>query len=461
MSFDNEKNKNYFIIVIIFVIICIYGVFSIYFIKHFYFGTYINEINVSCKTVKEANELLLKESYNYTIKLEERNDVTEYIKGSNINFEYKGSKEAEEIKTSQNPFLWIVNIFSNNKYIINEVYSFDRNLLKEELEKLNCFNSEDIVEPIDACLKYEDGEFKIIKEVYGNKINEEFLYAYLLNSILLGERCINLDEINAYENPKFTSESEKVIKAQNELNKYVSSEIYYIFDNEIEVLDSSIINTWLEVDSTMNVVINEEKIKEYIKTLGIKYDTYGKTRSFKSTTGKNINVIGGNYGWRIDRTKEKEALIKNIKSGEIIKKEPIYLQTALGNHENDIGNTYVEINLTNQYLWFYKSGKIITQGDVVTGNVSRGNATPQGTYTLNYKQKNATLRGDNYNSDVKYWMPFNMNIGIHDASWRNSFGGNIYQESGSHGCVNAPEYLAKNIFENIEPGTPIICYKDE
>lgn len=461
MSFDNEKNKNYFIIVIIFVIICIYGAFSIYFIKHFYFGTYINEINVSCKTVKEANELLLKESYNYTIKLEERNDVTEYIKGSNINFEYKGSKETEEIKTSQNPFLWIVNIFSNNKYIINEVYSFDRNLLKEELEKLNCFNSEDIVEPIDACLKYEGGEFKIIKEVYGNKINEEFLYAYLLNSILLGERCINLDEINAYENPKFTSESEKVIKAQNELNKYVSSEIYYIFDNEIEVLDSSIINTWLEVDSTMNVVINEEKIKEYIKTLGIKYDTYGKTRSFKSTTGKNINVIGGNYGWRIDRIKEKEALIKNIKSGEIIKKEPIYLQTALGNHENDIGNTYVEINLTNQYLWFYKSGKIITQGDVVTGNVSRGNATPQGTYTLNYKQKNATLRGDNYNSDVKYWMPFNMNIGIHDASWRNSFGGNIYQESGSHGCVNAPEYLAKNIFENIEPGTPIICYKDE
>ena len=461
MSFDNEKNKNYFIIVIIFVIICIYGAFSIYFIKHFYFGTYINEINVSCKTVKEANELLLKESYNYTIKLEERNDVTEYIKGSNINFEYKGSKETEEIKTSQNPFLWIVNIFSNNKYIINEVYSFDRNLLKEELEKLNCFNSEDIVEPIDACLKYEDGEFKIIKEVYGNKINEEFLYAYLLNSILLGERCINLDEINAYENPKFTSESEKVIKAQNELNKYVSSEIYYIFDNEIEVLDSSIINTWLEVDSTMNVVINEEKIKEYIKTLGIKYDTYGKTRSFKSTTGKNINVLGGNYGWRIDRIKEKEALIKNIKSGEIIKKEPIYLQTALGNHENDIGNTYVEINLTNQYLWFYKSGKIITQGDVVTGNVSRGNATPQGTYTLNYKQKNATLGGDNYNSDVKYWMPFNMNIGIHDASWRNSFGGNIYQESGSHGCVNAPEYLAKNIFENIEPGTPIICYKDE
>ena len=96
MSFDNEKNKNYFIIVIIFIIICIYGVFSIYFIKLFYFGTYINEINVSCKTVKEANELLLKESYNYTIKLEERNDVTEYIKGSNINLNIKEVKKQKK-----------------------------------------------------------------------------------------------------------------------------------------------------------------------------------------------------------------------------------------------------------------------------------------------------------------------------------------------------------------------------
>ena len=58
-------------------------------------------------------------------------------------------------------------------------------------------------------------------------------------------------------------------------------------------------------------------------------------------------------------------------------------------------------------------------------------------------------------------MPFNCNIGIHDASWRGSFGGSIYKTDGSHGCVNAPEYLAKKIYENIEPGTPIICYKEE
>ena len=128
---------------------------------------------------------------NYVIKLEERDNITESIEGSNINFKYEGSNEAQEIKDRQNPALWLINIFSNNKYIINEVYSFDRELLLEELEKLGCFNNENIIEPLDACFKYENGEYKIIKEVYGNKVNKELLYAYVLNSIILGERSIN------------------------------------------------------------------------------------------------------------------------------------------------------------------------------------------------------------------------------------------------------------------------------
>lgn len=460
MKDEKVKGKVYLLSLIIVIILSFYVLMSIYFDKHYYFGTYINGINVSCKTVSEANDLLLKESYNYVIKLEERNNITESIEGSSINFKYEGSDEAQEIKDSQKPSLWLVDIFSNNKYIINEVYSFDRELLMGELEKLECFNNGNIIEPLDACFKYEDGEYKIIKEVYGNKVNKDLLYAYILNSIKLGERSVNLDAINAYEKPKFTSTSEKVIDAQKELNKYVNSKIYYIFDNEIEILDGSTINTWLDIDSLMNVSVNEDEVKEYINELSRKYDTYGKTRSFKSTTGKTISVVGGNYGWRINKTKEKEALIENIKNGQEIKKEPIYTQIALGSRDNDIGNTYVEINLTTQSLWFYKDGKLIVQGDVVTGNVSRGDGTPDGTYILNYKQKDATLRGSNYNSEVKYWMPFNSNIGIHDASWRNNFGGEIYKTSGSHGCVNAPEYLAKKIYENIEAGTPIICYKE-
>lgn len=458
---DKKNSITFIIIITIFTLLIIYLLISIYFKNHFFIGTYINGVNVSFKTVEEADNELLNESYNYVLEIRERNNVVEYIEGYKINFEYKRNNKIYELKKKQNGFLWPKFLLVQNVYNINNVYTYEKSLLDEEFNKLLCFTKENIIEPLDACFHYNGTEYEIIKEVYGNKVNKDYLHAYILNSVLIGRETIDLEEINAYEYPDFISTSEKVIEVQKQLNTFVSTIVYYSFDNEIEVLDGNIINEWLEVDQFMNVVFNEKKIKEYLKDLSIKYDTYGNTRNFKTTTGKIVEVVGGNYGWKIDKNKEFDELINNIKSGKIIKKEPLYIQKAWGTRENDIGNTYVEINLTNQYLWFYKNGELIVQGDVVTGNVSRGNATPQGTYILNYKQKDATLKGAGYSSNVKYWMPFNCNIGIHDASWRGSFGGAIYKSDGSHGCVNTPEYLAKKIYENIEPGTPIVCYKEE
>ena len=178
------------------------------------------------------------------------------------------------------------------------------------------------------------------------------------------------------------------------------------------------------------------------------YDTVGAARNFKTSIGKIVEVKGGLYGWKINRADETKALLENIKLGKVLEKEPIYIQKALSRDENEIGNTYVEINITRQRLWFYKNGKLITQGAVVTGNPNKGYSTMLGTYMLNYKQKGAILIGPDYEAEVTYWMPFFGNIGIHDASWRYSFGGDIYKINGTHGCVNVPIYLAKRIFDN-------------
>ena len=94
----------------------------------------------------------------------------------------------------------------------------------------------------------------------------------------------------------------------------------------------------------------------------------------------------------------------------------------------------------------------------MSGNAARGYDTPSGAYPLTYKQRNATLRGADYATPVSYWMPFNGNIGMHDATWRGSFGGSIYRTNGSHGCINLPKAAAKTIFENIEKGMPVLCY---
>jgi hypothetical protein len=279
-------------------------------------------------------------------------------------------------------------------------------------------------------------------------------------SILNGKTKLDLDKNLCYKNPVYTLSSAKVLETKKLLDKYISTKIAYRFGSESEILDQNTIHQWLSVDEHLDVIINKKAVNDYVGSLSKKYDTVGATRKFKTSTNKIVEVNGGFYGWKINCAAETEALLKNIYLGEMLEKEPIYTQTALSRDEGEIGDTYVEINITKQYLWFYKKGNLITQGAVVTGNPNRGNATKVGVYMLNYKQNRATLKGANYEAEVNYWMPFNGNIGIHDASWRYVFGGDIYKRNGSHGCINTPLYLAKTIFENIDEGTPIICYEE-
>ena len=211
----------------------------------------------------------------------------------------------------------------------------------------------------------------------------------------------------------------------------------------------------------LDVKINRKAINDYIKWLAHKYDTVGARRKFAASTGKTVEVEGGLYGWKIDQDSEAKALIENILQADKIEKEPVYAQKAFSRGENDIGDTYIEINITRQHLWFYKDGKLIAQGSVVTGNPAKGYDTVTGTYFIEYKEKDSVLSGPGYDAKVKYWMPFFGNMGLHDASWRSAFGGEIYKRNGTHGCVNAPRYLAKRIFESIEEGVPVIIYEEE
>ncbi len=116
------------------------------------------------------------------------------------------------------------------------------------------------------------------------------------------------------------------------------------------------------------------------------------------------------------------------------------------------GGTYIDINITSQTLTLYQNGVAALITPIVTG---RGNRTPQGLFAVQYKQLNRTLRGDDYKAFVHYWMRIVNNVGIHDASWRSSFGGSIYKTNGSHGCINVPPSVMPSIYEVCPVGTPV------
>ena len=125
--------------------------------------------------------------------------------------------------------------------------------------------------------------------------------------------------------------------------------------------------------------------------------------------------------------------------------------------------TYVFVSIAKQHLTYFVDGKVKMDCPVVTGN-PHGHSTPSGTFRLNYKSRNLTLKGtedngDKYESFVNYWMAFiGTSYGLHDATWRSTFGGNIYKNGGAPGCGNMPYDAAAKLYGLLEPETPILIY---
>lgn len=459
---NKKKNQNKAvkrIIISLGVIAIIYFSTTMYFTERFYFGSAVNSVDISGKTVDEAGEEISSKVETYTLKLEGRDNLIDEIKGADIALRYNGELDKiQDLKDKQNPFKWFTSIFFKKDNQVEEMVSYDDELLNEIIDELSCFNNPNVVESKNPGFEYTEKGYEIVPEVYGNNVNRDILYQEITKAIQKGEPTISLEAINCYKKPQYTVESQEIIDAKNILDKYVSTKITYKFGDREEYLDANIINTWLSVDEGLNVIINETKVKSYIETLGATYNTAWKTRSFATSLGTTAKVSGGDYGWLINTSEEMNEIIAIVKEGKEVTKEPKYSQKAASRTGNDIGNTYVEINLTTQHIWFYKNGSLVVEGPIVTGDVKQKHATPGGTYILKYKQRDTVLRGEDYASPVSYWMPFNGGIGLHDATWRSQFGGNIYVANGSHGCVNLPFSVASTIFNNIEANTPIVCY---
>ncbi|WP_370458155.1 L,D-transpeptidase family protein [uncultured Clostridium sp.] len=266
---------------------------------------------------------------------------------------------------------------------------------------------------------------------------------------------LSLDEEGCYEAPKYTSETDVVVQAKNTIDKYMNSKFTYTTSGDDIVIDSNLISKWINVDEDFNVTLNESAIKENVSELVGAYDNIGSTRTFTRETGEKIKVSTTPGIYYVDRNAMVSQLVDSITNGsETTNELPFKTPTATDDY---VINTFVEVDLTNQTVVYYKNGELITQGSVVTGDQSKGYSTPPGTFTLDWKARNFTLRGPGYASPVSFWMPFNGGIGLHDASWRGSFGGTIYRSNGSHGCVNMPHSVAQAIYNNIEDETTIIC----
>lgn len=435
-----------------------YGVY--YFSSHFLPGSMVNGFNCSYKTREDTEDLLNQKIGAYVFAVETMKNGQEAISAQDVDLSYVSTGIVQQLIKDQDRFTWFLAFNQNKNYDISESLSYNVAMLEQAVVGLKCMQAENVVQPVDAQIQDTGERFEIIPEVTGNALDTKKTEEVISAAMLRGKTSVNLEDESCYRKPSVYSSDEQLIQNCEKMNQLCDIIITYDFADRTETVDRTLIKNWFGYDEDGNVILDENLVRQYVSELGLKYDTMGQTRTFLTYDNREVETKGGDYGWVIDQDAEVHALIEAIESGVTQVREPVYLYSGYSRGTNDIGSTYVEIDLTNQRLVFYKNGTPIVDTLIVSGNPDfEGCATPEGCYSVDAKESPAVLTGEDYEANVTYWIPFAGNVGIHDASWRAEFGGNLYLWEGSHGCVNVPYDKAAAIYENVEVGMPVVVYE--
>lgn len=420
-------------------------------------GTTVNEVNVSGLTPAQALERLNASVAEYSLTLLEADDATEQILGSDIGLCTDDERFLADIVNNQDFWAWAFHSFEEKAFSLDMEYDVEK--LSAVLDGLSCMDKKTWRAPEDAYITYEKGSgYKIVPDAAGTVILPDAFLAAVETAFDCLDETLSLRDAGVYQPPEISSGDASLVEEFARLEPYSHMTVTYQFGSQNEILDNDTLSEWISLDKSGTLKIDEEAAAEFVKGLSQKYNTAYSSKTLETSYGETITIKGGFYGWQIDRKAETENLLQVIRDGKSVTREPAYLLQAASHDGNDYGDTYVEINLTAQHLFFYKNGELVIETDFVSGDLSKGKETPDGSYAITYKERNSTLSGPGYSQKVSYWMPFNGNIGMHDCAWRPAFGGQIYRTNGSKGCINLPADAAKTIYENIEQGDPVFCY---
>ena len=438
----------------------IYIAVAIYFGFHFYEDTEIYGIDCSQKTADTVKTEVAKRLGDYRLEIRERGGESEYLTAEQIKLAFVDDSSINGMLKAQKSFLWPVMILLKRSNAAAVAFSYDRDAAMQAFSELDCMNPLYVIAPEDAYVKTTDTGFEVAPEVMGTTLDAEKAGQALVDALDAGQSMLVLEDAGCYVNPKRYSDDAALQEEAEKKSALAKAYITYDFGDRKEVVNAPLIADWIVTRADGEYVIDEVAVTDYVESLAAKYDTFGLTREFYTSLGTTVTLNGGDYGWCMDQDATVVALLNALADGYQGMMEPEYLYTAKSRDTNDIGDTYVEICISQQRMWCYQYGTCIVDTPVVTGNPNKGNATPSGgVWAIDAMKRNAILVGEGYQSPVDFWMPFNGDVGIHDMQTRAYFGGTIYLTNGSHGCVNTPYEQAQTIFNTVSVGTPVIVYE--
>ena len=457
----------------------IIGAFVFYYLTQSYqytdkfmIGTFVNGNDVSGQTVDEVEEdIRARVEDTYSLTLTFRDGEQETITPEEIGYRYVSTGEVEEAMNNQNPLTWVLrNMGKTVEIDVPENHTFDEAKLAEVVKAMPEFQVENVVTPTNAYLNITDkNEFEIVPETQGNAPIADAILPTLNEMVTNSEMEGSLTDIKgSYETPTVTADNPDLIYQCDNLNKFLSTKITYKLPKDAtKTIDRGMLINWITRQDNGYYYLDDTTIHDncakFVAEIAAQVDERHNSIPFPSTNSGTINLSCAEYGHVIDQPGETEALFKELKDCTSEEKEPLYSLNK--NVDSRFGGTYVEADLSNQHVYYYENGQLILDTPCVSGTkYDSSRHTVLGLYSIYYKQRNRTLQGPmvngvpSYTSFVNFWMPFYKGYGLHDASWRGSFGGTIYYSSGSHGCINLPYNAAATLYEHTEVGTPVIVF---
>jgi hypothetical protein len=473
---ETKRMKKITVIVIAVIFLLCAGASAVYFLVkatsgRFFKRTYVNGYDVSGETVENAAAILEKQYSAIQISLSENGQCVLSQSLEEVGYSLNPDSLTavlQELLQQQSENL-MLSLMNGNEFTAE--LSFD--VVEEQFQQV--ISADSLSEPRiaseNATLEYDGTECSIKPEVYGNEFDDRDLQTLVRDALdqkLSGqpEMQIEITIPDAlYFPPDVTQDDPQLIRKMEIYNQYSNVSITYLFGSETTTVDWSILSDWITVEDD-TVSISEEKVYEFLYDLAARYDTIYYDRSFTATDGSVVTLPSNDYGYQIDVDAEYQQLLADIETNSAIEREPVYAIAGFSrNGRDDLNGTYIEVNLTQQHLWFYKYGSLVIESDFVSGLPKDGRETTTGAFPIAYKASPFNLKGgggsgsDSWDVEVQYWMPFHDGQGLHDASWRTAFGGSIYLTDGSHGCINLPSDAAQVIYENAEPNMAVLLYQ--
>ncbi len=439
------------IFALILLVAIIWGAGYIFFRTHFLPNTTVGGIEASFQSASGIQQQLNAIINKYDLTVLDRYDNEIYLDEEDISYGFKSvtkASQSEQIIKEQDALRWPLEFFEAHELPLDVTY--DREAVRDKVKNY----AEKFPEPQNAYINITDTDYELVPEVCSIDVDKTMAAVEL--ALQTHVREMELPE-SCYIEPEILSTDERLVNVADQLDSYLSMTVTYDIPGENIVLSRPDIIKMLFIWEDM-VLVNEDAVAEYVQQLAYRLNTYGDDRQFVTAAGDTITIGGGDYGWVVAKAKEKEQLVADLYARESITRPIVWEQTAWGPINADIGPTYLEVDYTNQHMYYFVDGVRVFDSDIISGNLNRNSGSPDGVFKIVYKQKNAVLVGEDYSSPVDYFLPFAYNVGFHDADWQRAFGGQLYLSRGSHGCINCPDATAQYLYENVAQGTPVVTY---